>query len=268
MKIAWLTGMPRSGTTWVSQFFAASPNVRVKFCPLFSYAFKNCMTLDDDATAWQEFFNRVYVTADEYMDQLHLKRQGLIPHFQNKNPAPETLFIKSNRHHHLTENLMRLLPDLRMIALVRNPMAMMNSWLNNSSEFPAGAEPLQEWRSGSCRKTGTGEFWGFDDWKRVTTMHLNLYDRYPDRFFLYRYEDCLRDPHGQARSMFSSLDIEYSKYVDEFIRTSHSSHNDSTRSVFKSGQAPDKWKGTLDPRIIDGIVADLSGTALGRFLDD
>jgi len=268
MKVAWLTGMPRSGTTWVSQFFAASPDVRVKFCPLFSYTFKNCMTLDDDAVAWQEFFNRVYLTNDEFMDQLHLKRYGLVPDFHDKHLVPEWLFIKSNRHHHLTEHLMRLLPDLRMIALVRNPMAMMNSWLNNSTEFPVGADPLKEWRSGSCRKTGTGEYWGFDDWKWVTDMHLRLRERYPDRFFLYRYEDCVRDPHTQARSMFSNLDIEYTEHVDEFIRNSQSSHNDNTRSVYKTGQNTDKWKDRLDPRIIDGINTDLTGTPLVQFLDD
>jgi hypothetical protein len=161
-----------------------------------------------------------------------------------------------------------LLPELRMLALVRNPLAMMHSWLNNSTEFPAGADPLREWRSGACRKTGIGEFWGFDDWKSVTSMHLRLVECYPDRFFIYRYEDCVRDPDAQARSMFECLAIEYSVQVAEFIRSSQSRHSDNTRSVYKSGQDPAKWKGRLDPRIVDDITRDLAGTPLARFLDD
>ena len=109
MNLAWLSGMPRSGTTWVSQFFAASPHVRVKFCPLFSYAFKNAMSAQDDARAWREFFRAVYVTADDFMDQLHLSSKGLVPLVREKDPAPANLLIKSNRYHNLTEPLLQTL---------------------------------------------------------------------------------------------------------------------------------------------------------------
>ena len=44
-KIVWISGMPRSGTTWLSQIFAASPAVRMKACPLFSYEFKNILNV-------------------------------------------------------------------------------------------------------------------------------------------------------------------------------------------------------------------------------
>ena len=74
-NIIWLTGMPRSGTTWLSQIFASHPDIRVKFCPLFSYAFKN--VLDETATPedWQEFFSKVFVTEDEFMDQQYLQKK-------------------------------------------------------------------------------------------------------------------------------------------------------------------------------------------------
>ena len=268
MKVVWLTGMPRSGTTWVSQFFAASPHIRVKFCPLYSYTFKNSMTEKDDASSWNSFFKRVYETRDEYMDQTYLSKEGLIPVFRDKDEYPQTLLIKSNRHHHLTESLLGKLPDLRMIALVRNPLAAINSWICNPTEFPSDADPLQEWRSGSCRKKGIGEYWGFDDWKSVTLMHLNLENIYSDRFFLHRYEELIRNPYEQARVMFDQIGVQYSQHVDDFIRNSKLKHVEHPRSVFKTRQNNNKWKTQLDSRIIESILSDLSNTVLEKFIDN
>ena len=260
--------MPRSGTNWVSQFFASSPHIRVKFCPLFSYPFKNSMTEENDTASWQDFFNRVYVTQDEFMDQIYLSRKGLLPVFKNKHETPGTLLIKSNRFHHLSKSLLKEIPDLRMIALVRNPLAVISSWLQNPAEFPSGADPLKEWRTGSCRKNGVGEYWGFNDWLWVTSLHLELQKAYPDRFFLYRYEDVVQDPHQQARDMFSQIEVPYSVEVDQFIENSSSYHVEHPRSVFKKNQDVNKWKDNLDPRISASIRADLANSNLTEFLNE
>jgi hypothetical protein len=267
MNLVWLAGMPRSGTTWVSQFFAASPHVRVKFCPLFSYAFKNAMSAEDDAQAWRAFFRTVYATADDYMDQLYLSSKGLIPLVGEKDPAPASLLIKSNRYHHLTEPLLQTLPEIRFIALVRDPVAAIFSWLTNPLEFPAGASPQAEWRSGACRKSAESEFWGFDDWKKVTSMHVRLAQFYPDRFFLHRYDDVARDPVQAARTMFSQVEIEFTPHVKAFIDDSRSRHDPHPRSVYKS-KGGARWRDALDPQIVEAIHDDLAGTDLRQFLTD
>lgn len=267
MNVVWLTGMPRSGTTWVSQFFAASPHIRVKFCPLFSYAFKNTMTEKNDADSWRAFFKRVYETNDDYMDQTYLSRNDLIPETRNKDVEPGTLLIKSNRQHHLTETLMEKMTKLRMIALIRNPLAAISSWVCNPMEFPPDADPLQEWRTGSCRKDGVGEYWGFDDWKSVTLMHLLLEKKYPERFFIHTYEDIMREPYAQARLMYRQIGVQYDQSVDDFITKSRSRHVEHPRSVYKSNRKNDQWKQQLDRRIIDSIYNDLAGTVLEKFID-
>ena len=265
-KIVWLTGFPRSGTTWVSQFFAASPIVRVKFCPLFSYAFKDEMSVEDDSNTWRRFFEEVYVTPDEFMDQQHLQKKGLVPSFTTKDDDPGVLFIKSNRHHHLTESLLEKQPDLKFISIVRNPFATIHSWLENPTEFPSDADPLQEWRTGACRKTGVGEYWGFDDWKSVTELHVRLSEAYPDRFFLYRYEDVLKCPMNTAKEMFSALNIEFSQEVADFITESRTRHDENPRSVYKAQRNADRWREELDPIIIKQIKNDLLGTNLEKFI--
>lgn len=265
-QLAWLTGMPRSGTTWVSQFFAASPEVRVKFCPLFSYTFKEAMSAQNTAAEWRSFFCRVYRTQDEYMDQGHLRSKGLIPTFSEKERAPDTLLIKSNRFHDLTELLMERLPEIRFVAIVRNPVDAIASWLNNPHEFPKDADPMQEWRSGTCRKTGRGEFWGFDDWKSITRMHLRLSETYPDRFFLYRYEDIKRDPFSAARRMFDQLDLTYTHHVPDFIEQSRAFNDVRPHAVFKAKESTCNGETQFDERIVREIHDDLNGTELEQFI--
>ena len=226
------------------------------------------MTADDNTEAWNDFFGRVYTTRDDFMDQVYLSKDGLLPIFHKKDELPQTLLIKSNRYHHLSSILLERVPNLRMIALVRNPLAVINSWIHNPAEFPADAEPLKEWRSGSCRKTGIGEYWGFDDWKLVTAMHLQLQEEYPDRFFLYRYEDITRDPYAQARKMFSQVGIQYSDEVGGFIRSSVSNHIDHPRSVYKKNHDIDAWKNQLNPLIIREILNDLADSRLAKYIED
>ena len=84
LEVCWISGMPRSGTTWLSQIFASSPEVRLKFCPLFSYEFKNLLDERSSAEQWSKLFSDVYTTSSEFLDQDHLRKSGLVPSFKIK----------------------------------------------------------------------------------------------------------------------------------------------------------------------------------------
>ncbi|RJP38315.1 MAG: sulfotransferase [Desulfobacteraceae bacterium] len=266
-NIIWLTGMPRSGTTWISQIFASHPDIRVKFCPLFSYSFKNA--LDESATQaqWQDLFSKVFVTKDEFMDQEHLRKKGLVPAFA-KNPDPKTLLIKSNRFHHLTEGILKKCPDIKFISIVRHPCAVIHSWLSNPLEFPAGEDPKRQWRSGACRKTGSGEFWGFDDWKKVSLMHLRLASEWPARFFIQRYEKFLKDPLKTSQVLFDGLDLDLTQATRDFILTSQNRHDNRRRSVFRDPAKLPDWKTGLDQQIAAQIYTELKDTEFSVFLNE
>lgn len=267
LPVIWLTGMPRSGTTWISQIFAASPEVRVKFCPLFSYRFKNVMTAESTPEAWAAFFEQVYHATDPYMDQCHLRKKNLVPDFAHPPSASATLLIKSNRQHHLTETILRSMPHIRFFAVVRDPFAAVHSWLSDPEEFPATADPMTQWRTGTCRKTNVGEYWGFDDWKQVTTMHLQLAQNYPAQFVLRRYEDLKVDPIEQLRELFETFNLSFLPQVRRFIEESISRHEESPHSVFKQRQRAAKWQQELHPDIIDAIRSEIQGTKLAQFAE-
>jgi len=265
-NIAWLSGMPRSGTTWLSQIFAASPNVRVKFCPLFSHEFKNALGCNNTALEWAEFFREVYETSSPYMDQQHLKDRGDVPEFHRKRRHPDQLLIKSNRFHNLLPYLLENLPQIKMIHMVRHPAAVIYSWLNNPTEFPAGVDPLTEWRTGACRKSGPGEYWGFDDWKSVTMQALELKAIYPTRFKILRYELLNENPIAEAEELFKFLCLEMDERSSDFITRSQATHNPSKRSVFKVPAAVDQWQGALPPIITRQIMEETKSTPLEQFI--
>jgi hypothetical protein len=173
-KIIYLTGMPRSGTSWLSQIFDSSPDVRFRLSPLFSYEFKNYLTTDSPKSDWEYVLDNAYQSDNEFMNQSERRKAGHYPTFRQKAQSPEFLVIKDTRFHNLTERFLELFNEVKIIALVRNPCGAIHSWLKSAGEFPPHANPYEEWRHGYCRKNGYGEFCCFEDLKQVTAMHMRL----------------------------------------------------------------------------------------------
>lgn len=266
--VIWLAGMPRSGSTWLSQIFASSPQARLKFCPLFSYEFKN--KLDETALAddWAQLFHDTYHRSSEYLDQEYLRKKGLVPTFEVKDAEPPNLVIKSTRFHNLVPHILALHSTIKFVHLARDPRASIHSWLTNPYEFPKDADPMTEWRSGACRKTGPGEFWGFEDWKFVNGQALALQAQYPDRFRIVQYEDLTADLEPGVQTMFDFCGLPYHHQTKAFLTASRSTHLDNKRSVFKKPVPHQSWKGKLDHEIAEACLHEVQNTPLKCFLRD
>lgn len=265
-RVGWLSGMPRSGTTWLSQMFASSSHVRVKFCPLFSYEFKNVLSKDSSSQEWASFFEAVFATPSPFMDQEHLRKDGLVPTYPDKWSA-STLIIKSNRFHHLSPDLLAKAPQARLLYLVRHPAATICSWLSNPTEFPSDADPMEQWKSGACRKTDAGEYWGFDDWKWATSQALKLHRKYPTRVRVQEYSKLVKDPMVEAPSLFDFFGVPLGPETLDFIDKSRARHDESKRSVFKTPGPDIAWKTRLDSGIAQAIEREVRGTELERFIE-
>lgn len=265
-EIVVLVGMPRSGTSWLSQILESCPDVRFRLSPLFSYALKNVVDERSTAEAYLEMFQRAYELEDEFMTQSKNRQDGHYPMFAERGEAPPVLAIKMTRFHNLIETMMNKVPNLKFVSIVRHPCGAIASWVNTPKEFPAGADVMAEWRSGACRNTGPEEFWGFDNWVKVTKLHTSLEHDFPDRFRIVRYEALVERPMEQTRDLFAFLNLPFSRQTEQFLIDCHTKHDSDTHAVYKDPAVKDKWRETLPAAIQQEIVGELQGTELARFL--
>ena len=265
-KIIVSVGMPRSGTSWLSQIIDSCPQVRFRLSPLFSYALKNCVNERSSSKEYYDMFRKAYEMDDEFMNQSRNRATGHYPVFREKNSSPPFLAIKMTRFHNLLRTMLLHCDNLKVVAIVRHPCGAIFSWLNTPSEFPASADPMKEWRTGNCRKTGPEEFWGVDDWQLVTSMHLRLKSEYPSRFTIIRYEDLVDDALNVSEKLFTFFDMPLTNQTEKFLRASQSAHDDDSYAVFKNPAVKNKWRTALHPDIQEEIIRSIQNTELERFL--
>jgi hypothetical protein len=260
-----LVGMPRSGTTWLSQVFEAHPEVCVRLSPNYSYVLKDRLHVDSDAAAWTGVLGEAVASRDPFLTQDWRRTTGHLPRHPN-GPAKRVV-IKDTRFHALYQAGLRRLPQARCLYVVRHPCASLHSW-RTSREFPETADFTAEWRSGACRKAeGAGEYWGFDDWCRVTRSYRRLQQEEPGRVRVFRYEDAVRDPAGVLADLFRFVGLHLHPAVTAFVDASRARHDPDPYSVFKDpARVVDRWRTALPAELIATVEAELHGTDLEEYL--
>lgn len=264
-KVTVIAGAARSGTSWLGQILDSSPKVRFRFQPLFSYAFKGAVNEDSTKEEFERFFHDIYKSHDEFLLQKDKRKAGLYPTFQ-KQGTQDYLAFKTARYQYILEPILRKLNNVYVIGIVRNPCAVINSWIKIPSEFPTGSDPLKEWRHGMCKNSGPEDFFGYYKWKEVANMYLDLQKQYPKKMTIIRYEDLAQDPLKQTKRLFSFIKLGLEKQTIEFLDESTKKHVDSPYSVYKNKSVMHQWKKELDEYIVKEIHADLAGTRLEQFL--
>lgn len=257
--------MPRSGTSWVGQIFDSAPSVAFRMEPLFSYQFKNIISESSSKEEVAKFFSKVYLSDDDFIHQKENRSKGSYFSFE-KNENPELLVVKTTRHHELLERYLTLIDSIEVVSIVRHPCAVINSWINTKREFTAkGCTVENDWRSGSCRKDGVGEFWGFDDWLSVTHQHQALCQKYTN-FNIVKYADLVHGLEDVTSKLFTQLSIPYTNQTIVFLKNCHNMHHDDPYSVYKSTDVENKWKDELDETIVKEIIKETVESGLGDYL--
>ena len=264
-KVIALIGMPRSGSSWLGQIFDSSPNVAYRLEPVFSYAFKDAVDENSSKEDYIEFFKGIYRSSDDFLLQTDKRKSGIYPTF-SKCDRPEFLAFKTTRFHNLIRDMLKYFDNLKMISIVRHPCGAINSWLNTPGEFPSSADPMIEWRTGSCRKTAKEEFWGFNDWKKVTLFHMQLEDEYPGQFKIVRFDNLVENTKELTGELFEFTGLELEEQTLEFISKSQSRHDEDSYSVYKSKKVVESWKKSLPLHIQKEILDEIRDTKLSRFI--
>ncbi|MES9945069.1 MAG: sulfotransferase [Candidatus Thiodiazotropha sp.] len=261
-------GAPRSGTTWIGEVINSSPNTIYKFQPLFSYAHKDFLTPASTKQDIQEFFYRLAGCKDKFTNRTNQRDAGKLPTFEKRKISH--VAYKEVRHHNILNNMMRRTDELKLVAIIRNPMSVLNSWLNAGREFreDLGWNILEEWRYALKKNMNKPEeFNGFEKWKELGNLILQLEQQYPDRIYLIQYSKFLANTVQETKNLFQFLDLEYTMQTEKFITDSTNTQDDDPYSVYRSAQTDDAWKSLLAAEIISEIEADIKDTALEIFLD-
>ena len=267
-RVIAIFGMPRSGTSYLGQIIDSSKDVAYRLEPIFSYRLKNKVDENSTREEFKQFFELAYNAADdEFMNQLDKRKSGIYPIFEKSETS--ILAFKTTRFHQILPSLLELFSEdeLRVVCIVRHPAGAISSWLRNPREFPPNIDyrSTHEWRTGNCRKTAKEEFWGFDDWLNVTSVHINLESRYRN-FKIFQYEDIVINPKQKVKEIFDFCGLSFEEQTLKFLKDSQSDSIDDPYAVFKDPSVINQWKKKLDIDIQNEIIKDVRKSNLERFL--
>jgi hypothetical protein len=175
--------------------------------------------------------------------------------------------MKEVRYNHILPNLIEQVHELKIVGLVRHPCAVIDSWSRAPREFKAEWNLEEQWRSGDLKNQGRPEeCFGFDKWKEVATLFLDLERKYPERVKVVRYDDLNTDPVRYVEELFSFCGLEMAPEVISFIQESRKKDGTDANSIYRRVRVDDGWLARLPSVISNTILSELQGSELERFL--
>jgi len=236
MKQIALHSVPRSGSSWIGQILNSSPIVNYKFQPLFSYEFKDYLDKNSTKDRINNFFNKIARNNSDFLIQKEKVDSGFYPVFK-KNKRYTHIVYKEVRYHHIVKNMLdKTDNNLLLIGIVRNPFAVINSFLLAPREFrnDLGWDKYKEWQYADSKNQGKKEeFFGFEKWKEIYFLFDDLKKIYANRFFLIDYDKILFDTVKEVKKLFKFCGIKYSTQTDDFINKSRLINSKDVYSVYK-----------------------------------
>jgi hypothetical protein len=260
-------GTPRSGTSWLGHIFNSYPEVALRFQPLFSYGHKGRLTTHSSAEEIRTFFKEILYSQDAFAT-MKSEAQKDYPDF-HKSAVPTHIVFKETRYLHIIENMLAQCSEVKIIGIVRNPLAVLASWVLAPKEFTPEWDIYSEWRGAPSKNLNRPEeFFGFDKWKESTGAFLRFETQFPQQFLLVRYNELNSAPLETTKRVFDFCGLEVCDQVQEFLLASKSRHDPDPYSVFRSHASDERWRGILPDKIAKQIMLEVKNTPLDSFLLD
>ena len=260
---------PRSGSTWLGNIFNSSPRVKFSYQPLFSYAFKDYLNENSNSDSIQQFFDLILKSDDSFINQQEGIDKKIIPSFIKADQFSHNCY-KEVRYHNLLSNMMLQDSELRLILLIRNPLAVLYSWRLAPREFRSdlGWDFTEEWRFAAKKNQNNPEsFYGYEKWKESTELFLNLKTNHPERVMLVTYDEMISNIEDLVFDLFKFVNLEVEEQTLNFLSSSKAMNHSDAYSVYKKKSIDNAWK-ELPSQIIDYVFKDLVNTQLDQFLNE
>lgn len=265
MKNIGIFGVPRSGTSWLAQIYNSHPDVALRFQPLFSYEHKGHLRANSSADEIRTFFKEIFASKDDFA-LMKSETQKNYPVF-HKSEHPTHIIFKETRYLQIIGNMLAQCNEVKIIGIVRNPLAVLASWICAPKEFNSGWDVTKEWRKAQSKNENRPEeYFGFDKWKEFTELCLSLKKQYPQQYYLVRYDDLNTVPFDTTKLLFEYCELDFHPQVKDFLNASRSRHDLDPYSVFRAKANDYNWHNTLPIEIVKQITLELKDTPLYEFL--
>jgi len=273
-----ILGRPRSGTTLLKMLFDAHPNVKIPpelpvFLPLYQ-KFRRVKHWDREHLL--AFIDHVFcpgIFRNRISETLKINREKFTEDLLKmaNDCTIQDLLVKLNEHSH------SIFPkDRILIAGDKNPVYSV--YMKRLIQiFPKAwfICIIRDYRDNYISLKNLGEVileapvltLQIARWVYVTKLFLSCQDRYPDRFYIIRYEDLVTNPGETVRELCAFLGIPFNPVVfDFYLRREElmaTFPSPEIRRIHRSLMEPvntgrmDLWKSRLTPlevRIADQIA--------------
>lgn len=267
-RVISIHGAPRSGTSWLGKIFDSHPDVAYRFQPLFSYRFKGIINADSTPDDVHNFLDKLYaVNDDEFILQQPQIARGAHPPAFKKNASPGVMVMKEVRYHYVIPTLLKAVPGIKIIGLVRHPCGAINSWLKAPREFLPEWNVMTEWHDAPAKNQGRREeYYGFTRWKELARQFLTMQQENTNSFYLVHYDLLVSNLEEEILKLFDFCDLDVPDQVENFLHASQQSEIEDADSVFRTPGVSERWKAELNPVVRNAIYDELQGTDLEIFL--
>lgn len=269
MKRIAIHSVPRSASSWLGQILNSSPLLLYRYQPLFSYEFKDYLNENSTLEEIEKFFKAISESENPFLLQTEQVKQGKYPDFKKNKKLCKFAAYKEVRYHHILKNLLNKDPEIKVIGLIRNPLAVINSWLKAPKEFrpEQGWKELEEWRYAPKKNQGKPEeFNGYEKWKEVARLFREFNQNYPNQFYLIKYHSLIADTLKEVEKIFDFCQIPLEQPTIDFIQASCQNYQTDPYSVFRYRPIDDSWKKELNSIIVQAILDDLKDTELETYI--
>ena len=257
-EIIGIYGVPRSGTSWLGTIIDSSPDVVYRYQPLFSYRFKSRIQFESTNEDIGAFFEELYCeNNDSFLNQTLERESGKYPIFE-KNTNKGILAYKEVRYLYTIPLLLKRVPDIRIIGIIRNPYDVIQSWINAPKEFSDNWQILDEWYFGQSKNEWRPEnYYGYAKWKEYIKLVETMKNEFPDTFMVVRYEDLSSNTNEVVKEIFEFSNIQYTAQTEQFIKESTSKTVSDAYAVYRDHKKQKSSKNILPPIVYDKIQQDL-----------
>lgn len=269
LPVIGIHGAPRSGTSWLGQLFNSHPHVAYRYQPFFSYAFRDRIHHASSPIQLEKLFEDLLHTEDDFVLQRRKERLArYLPHFHKAESTH--LVYKEVRFHQLTETILSRLPEAKVVGIMRDPRAVLASWYLAPREFNPEWDFATEWRTAESKNEGKAENWyGFERWKQLAGMFLELEQRFDQQFMIVDYSSLVSDTGRLLKLLFDFCGLRWCRQTEDFIADSKSMDDDDPYGVMRGSRTRSRsWRQTLHPDIAEAIWKDLRQTPYTRFLTE